>query len=203
MEAGEGDARRQPHESFTVTVTAADGPRAQVPDPPFDDSTPLLAVTLETMPGGGGQACLPFLHLDLAGRPGAETVVRGLRRAETVLDKALSLFVHSSGNGYVGITVTERTPSAGAEPDEESGPGQRVLRVAVDPVLHAVGLAAAVRSGRLVMVHHWSSAEGVRRRALLPVDVDREMLERIVRAALTHPRSVQVGLFGGYERSGI
>ncbi|MFG3353331.1 hypothetical protein [Streptomyces sp. NPDC048001] len=181
-----------------MTVSAADGPRSPVPDPPFGDTAPLLAVTLEPMPGGGEER-LPFLHVDLAGRPGAAAVARGMRRTGTVLDTAVTLFVHSSGNGYVGITVTEEAPSADARPDAEDGPGQRVLRVAVDPARHAAGLSAAVRSGLLVLVHHWTSAGGESRRSLLKVAVHRGTLERIVRAALTHPRSVRVGLSGGRD----
>jgi hypothetical protein len=185
-----------------VTVTSADGPRSTVPDPPFRDAAPLLAVTLESMPGGDdGQARLPFLYVDLDGWPGAAAVVRGDRRPGTVLEKALTLFVHSSGNGYVGITVTEHDGYA-VGPGGCSGSVPRVLRVAVDPVRHAAGLEAAVRCGRLVMAHHWASAAGDRHRSLLPVEVDRGTLERVVRAALTHPRRVHVALRDGPGRRG-
>ncbi|MEU3556276.1 hypothetical protein [Streptomyces fragilis] len=185
-----------------MTVTSADGPRSAVPDPPFHDAAPLLAVTLESMPGGDGQALLPFLYVDLDGLPGAAAVVRGDRGPGTVLEKTLTLFVHSSGNGYVGITVTQREVSPAAGPGPGPGSAPRVLRVAVDPVRHAEGLAAAVRGGRLVMAHHWASAAGDRHRSLLPVDVDRGTLERVVRAALTHPRRVRVALRDGPGRPG-
>ncbi|MFI8437927.1 hypothetical protein ACIGJO_30125 [Streptomyces sp. NPDC079020] len=200
MDAGTGDALRRPHAGFEVTVTAADGPRSPVPDPPFRDAAPLLGVTLEAMPGGDGQVRLPFLYVDLDGLPGAAAVVRGDRGPVTALNTTLTLFVHSSGNGYVGLTATEKDVSPAVGPGPGSVP--RVLRVAVDPVRHAAGLAAAVRGGRLVMAHRWTSAVGDRHRSLLPVDVDRGMLERIVRAALTHPRRVRVGLGGGPGRRG-
>ncbi|MFE7384730.1 hypothetical protein ACFU9F_30720 [Streptomyces zhihengii] len=189
MDGGRGGPPRDP---FEVTVTAADGPRSPVPDPPFHDAAPLVAVTLETMPDAdSGQAPLPFLYLDLDGLPGSAAIVRGDRMPGTALEKALTLFVHSSGNGYVGITVTERSTEPAA-----SGPAPRVLRVAVDPVRHAAGLAAAVRGGRLVVAHLRTSPTGERRRSLLPVDVDGRLLGRIVHAALTHPRRVRVGVRG-------
>ncbi|MER6235712.1 hypothetical protein ABT185_06475 [Streptomyces clavifer] len=202
MDADTGNTPRRPQEGFDVTVTSADGPRSRVPDPPFHDAAPLLAVTLEAMPGGDGQARLPFLYVDLDRRPGAAAVVRGDRRPGTALDKTLTLFVHSSGNGYVGITVTEKDASPPVGPGPGPGFSPRVLRVAVDPVRHAAGLAVAVRAGRLVMAHHWTSAAGDRRRSLLPVAVDRGMLQRIVRAALTHPRRVRVGLRDGPGQPG-
>ncbi|NYV73671.1 hypothetical protein [Streptomyces sp. UH6] len=202
MVAGSGERPRLPSEGLDVTVTSADGPRSTVPDPPFHDAAPLLAVTLEAMPGGDGRARLPFLYVDLDGLPEAAAVVRGDRRPGTVLEKAVTLFVHSSGNGYVGVTVTEHDVAPAAGPGVCSGSGPRVLRVAVDPVRHAAGLAAAVRGGRLVMAHHWVSAVGDRHRSLLPVDVDRRMLERVVRAALTHPRRVRVALRDGPRRPG-
>jgi hypothetical protein len=51
-----------------------------------------------------------------------------------------------------------------------------------------------------VMAHHWVSAVGDRHRSLLPIDVDSGMLERVVRAALTHPRRVRVALRDGPRR---
>ncbi|QNP65437.1 hypothetical protein [Streptomyces genisteinicus] len=189
MDDGRGGPPRDP---FEVTVTAADGPRAPVPDPPFHDAAPLVAVTLETLPDGDrAQPPLPFLYLGLDGLPGAAAILRGDRLPGTSLEKALTLFVHSSGNGYVGITVAEHTT-----PSASSGPGPRALRVAVDPVRYADGLAAAARGGRLVLAHLRTSTEGARHRALLTVDVDAGMLDRIIRAALTHPRRVRVGLRG-------
>ncbi|MGW0604960.1 hypothetical protein [Streptomyces sp. NPDC002640] len=201
MVAVPGGRPRRSCEGFEATVTSADGPRSAVPDPPFHDTAPLLAVTLETMPGGDGQARMPFLYVDLDGLPGAAAVVRGDRRPGTVLEKALTLFIHSSGNGYVGITVTEHGPSPAVGPGGSPDSAPRVLRVAVDPVRHAAGLAAAVRCGRLVMAHHWETAVGDRHRSLLPVGVDRGLLERVVLAALTHPRRVHVALRDGPPRA--
>ncbi|MEU6160201.1 hypothetical protein [Streptomyces sp. NPDC047130] len=201
MVAVPGGRPRRSSAGFEATVTSADGPRSSVPDPPFHDAAPLLAVTLEAMPDGDGQARLPFLYVDLDGLPGAAAVVRGDRGPGTVLEKALTLFVHSSGNGYVGITVTEHDPSPAAGPGGGPGSVPRVLRVAVDPVRHAEGLAAAVRCGRLVLAHQRETAAGERHRSLLQVGVDRGLLERVVRAALTHPRRVHVALRDGPPRA--
>lgn len=192
MDGGRGGPPRDP---FEVTVTAADGPRSPVPDPPFHDAAPLVAVTLETLPDAVGGPELPFLYLDLDGLPGSAAIVRGDRMPGTALEKALTLFVHSSGNGYVGVTVTERATEAAA-----SATVPRVLRVAVDPVRHAAGLAAAVRGGGLVLAHLRNAQGGGRHRSLLQVDVDGRLLARMVHAALTHPRRVRVGLGGAMPR---
>jgi hypothetical protein len=176
---------------FLVTVSSADGPRAQVPDPPFTDAVPVLCVTLEAMPGNPEWGAFPFLHLDLDGNQDAAALVRGERRPGSVLTDGLGLFVHATGNGYVGLEIAE-TP-ADLPPDRED-PGRRMIRVSIDPAAHAAGLAAAARTGRYCLVHQWQVADGTWRRALLPRTVPREVLEPLVQAALTHPRSIPLGL---------
>lgn len=179
-----------PGTTFLTTVSGADGPRAPVPDPPFDDTAPLLGITVEPYPADGPEAVRPFLHLDLTGRPEAAALVRGERRPGSTLRKALNLFVHSTGNAYVGLTLVEEPPAA--TDTGEATPPPRTLKLALDPVAHAAALTAAARTGGLVLAHQWASSAGEERRALLPMAVDSALLGRIVEAALTHPRSVPV-----------
>ena len=176
---------------FLVTVSSADGPRAQVPDPPFTDAAPVLCVTLEAMPGNPAWGVFPFLHLDLDGNRDAAALVRGERRPGCVLTDGLGLFVHATGNGYVGLEIVETLADL---PPGREDPGRRMIRVFIDPVVHAAGLAAAARTGRYCLVHEWQAADGTRRRALLPRPVTRETLEPLVRDALTHPRSIPLEL---------
>lgn len=180
---------------FAVTIATAHGPRARVVEPAFPDTVPVLAVTVEAMPGDAANVRMPFFYLDLEGRPAAADIVRGRRREGSMLSNRISLLVHETGNGYVGLEVIERDERAD-EPAGHSARDTRSLRLAIDPSAHAAELAAAVAAGRLCLVERWIAENGDHHRSLLPRTVNGDALERITQDALTHPRTVMVSATG-------
>lgn len=142
---------------------------------------------MDFMPGASGSAVMPFLHLEVDTGSDGAALLRGQRRRGSVLTDNLAVYVHPTGNGYVGLEIVETVPDAPAE-DPEGGP--RILRVSIDPAAHAKGLAAVIRTGRLCLAYRWHDDEGRQQRSLLPRPIEADALAPIIQAALTHPRSV-------------